>query len=66
MILTVLEFARQRLTRASKGVGAGAPSMSAFHDTNLLRGHFRSKVRVDVLYDVAGIEKQYDETRTVQ
>jgi diguanylate cyclase (GGDEF)-like protein len=45
---------------------AGAPSMSAYHDTNLLLGHFRSKVRVEVLYEVLGIEKQYDETRTVQ
>ena len=45
---------------------AGAPSMSAFHDTNLLKGHFRSKVCVEVLYEVVGIEKQYDETRTVQ
>jgi hypothetical protein len=45
---------------------AGSPSMDAFHDTNLLKGHFRSKVRVEVLYEVMGIEKQYDETRTVQ
>jgi len=45
---------------------AGAPSMTAYHDTNLLLGHFRSKVRVEVLYEVLGIEKQYDETRTVQ
>jgi diguanylate cyclase (GGDEF)-like protein len=45
---------------------AGSPSMSTFHDTNLLLGHFRSKVRVEVLYDVLEIEKQYDETRTVQ
>jgi hypothetical protein len=37
-----------------------------FHDTNLLKGHFRSKVRVEVLYEVEGIEKQYDETRMVQ
>jgi diguanylate cyclase (GGDEF)-like protein len=45
---------------------AGSPSMSMFHDTNLLKGHFRSKVRVEVLYEVEGIEKQYDETRMVQ
>jgi hypothetical protein len=45
---------------------AGTPSMSAFHDTNLLLGHFRSKVRVEVLYEVVGIEEQYDETQTVQ
>jgi hypothetical protein len=45
---------------------AGAPSMTAYHDTNLLLGHFRSKVQVEVLYEVLGIEKQYDETRTVQ
>jgi len=45
---------------------AGSPSMDAFHDTNLLKGHFRSKVRVEVLYEVLGIEKPYDETRTVQ
>jgi hypothetical protein len=40
--------------------------MDAFHDTNLLKGHFRSKVRVEVLYEVLGIEKQYEETRTIQ
>jgi diguanylate cyclase (GGDEF)-like protein len=45
---------------------AGAPSMSVYHDTNLLLGHIRSKVRVEVLYEVLGIEKQYGETRTVQ
>jgi diguanylate cyclase (GGDEF)-like protein len=45
---------------------AGCPSIDAFHDTNLLKGHFRSKVRVEVLYEILGIEKQYEETRTVQ
>jgi diguanylate cyclase (GGDEF)-like protein len=45
---------------------AGAPSMTAFHDANLLLGHFRSKVRVEVLYEVLGIEKQYDEAQIVQ
>jgi len=44
----------------------GSPSMNMFHDTNLLKGHFRAKVRVEVLYEVVGIEKQYDETRMVQ
>jgi pyrimidine deaminase RibD-like protein len=45
---------------------AGAPSMSTFHDTNLQLGHFRSKVRVEILYEVLGIEKKYDEIRAVQ
>jgi diguanylate cyclase (GGDEF)-like protein len=45
---------------------AGNPSIDMFHDTNLLKGHFRSKVRVEVFYEVLGIEKQYEETRTVQ
>jgi len=45
---------------------AGSPSMDAVHDFNLLKGHFRSKVRVEILYEVLGIEKQYDEIRTVQ
>jgi diguanylate cyclase (GGDEF)-like protein len=45
---------------------AGSPPMDAYNDTNLLKGHFRSKVRVEVLYEVLGIEKPYDETRTVQ
>jgi hypothetical protein len=45
---------------------ADSPSMNAFHDTNLLLGHFRSKVRVEVLYEVLGIEKEYSETRKVQ
>lgn len=45
---------------------AGAPSMSAYHDTNLLLGHFRSKVRAEVIYEVLGIEKQYDETQAIQ
>jgi len=45
---------------------AGAPSIEAYHDTNLLLGHFRSKVRVEVLYEVLGIENQYEETRAVQ
>ena len=45
---------------------AGSPPMDAYNDINLLKGHFRSKVRVEVLYEVLGIEKPYDETRTVQ
>ncbi|HWZ98147.1 MAG TPA: GGDEF domain-containing protein [Candidatus Dormibacteraeota bacterium] len=44
----------------------GSPSMNGFHDYNLMKGHFRSKVRVEVLYEVLGIEKEYDETRKVQ
>jgi hypothetical protein len=40
--------------------------MTASHDTNQLVGHFRSEVRVEVLYEAVGSEKQYDETRTVQ
>jgi hypothetical protein len=45
---------------------ADAPSMDSFHDTNLQLGHFRSKVRVEVLYEVLGIEMQCSETRKVQ
>jgi pyrimidine deaminase RibD-like protein len=45
---------------------AGAPSMTIYHDTNLLLGHFRSKIRVEVLYEVLGFEKQYDEIHKVQ
>ena len=40
--------------------------MDAYNDINLLKGHFRSKVRVEVLYEVLGIEKQHEEVRTVQ
>ncbi len=45
---------------------AGAPSMTVYHDTNLLLGHFRSKVSVEILFEVLGFEKQYDETHKVQ